>query len=413
MRFHSQGGGSVDANESRAATKARAHEAIDRAGDALISLSRRIHAQPELCFKEYKAAGWAGSFLESRDFAVHRGIGGLETAFEATFGDGPLVLAFCAEYDALPEIGHACGHNLICASSLGAALGLASIAEDIGVTVKVIGTPAEEGGGGKVKLLDAGAYDGIHAALMAHPMPGEADLIDMGPVLLALAHLEIEYTGRAAHAAGMPQAGINALDAVTIAQTAIGLLRQQLPVGDLVHGIVRYGGDAANVIPARTVLDYNLRSVTLERVRELQERVGRCFEAGALATGCTVDITSVAPSYAHLEADLDLTSLYGANSRDLGRTVFHMPGRSSGGAASTDMGNVSLRLPAIHPGFGIPGAHGVPHHPDFAASCVTPEADASLMHAATALAWTAIDAALDEDVRARLLRSERRIGVPA
>jgi amidohydrolase len=323
------------------------------------------------------------------------------------------VLAFCAEYDALPGIGHACGHNLICASSLGAGLGLAAVADDIGVTVKVIGTPAEEGGGGKVKLIDAGVYDGVHAALMAHPMPGEADLIDMGPVMLALAHLEIEYTGRAAHAAGMPHAGINALDAVTIAQTAIGLLRQQLRPGDLIHGIVRHGGDAANVIPDRTVLDYNLRSVTLGRVEELQERVSRCFAAGALATGCTLDIRSAAPSYAHLEADIDLTSLYGANSEKLGRNVFRLPGRVGGGSASTDMGNVSLRLPAIHPGFGVPGAHGVPHHPDFAASCATSEADAALLHAATALAWTAIDAALDDDVRHRLLRGERRVALPA
>jgi metal-dependent amidase/aminoacylase/carboxypeptidase family protein len=205
-----------------------------------------------------------------------------------------------------------------------------------------------------------------------------------------------------------PHTGINALDAVTIAQTAIGLLRQQLPAGDFVHGIVRHGGDAPNVIPDRTVLDYLLRSTTLSRVEELQERVEPCFAAGALATGCTMEIRTAAPAYAHLEADLDLTRMYGDNARELGRNVLTLPG-ATGGAGSTDMGNVSLRLPAIHPGFGIPGAQGGPHHPDFTASCATASADGALVYAATALSWTAIDAALDEDVRARLLGRERRV----
>jgi amidohydrolase len=390
------------------ARKDVARQAILGHEAALVALSHDIHAHPEVRFQERQASTWASAFLEERGFAVSRELGGLATAFDATVGTGDLVLALCAEYDALPEIGHACGHNLICASSIGAALGMAAVADELGLTVRVIGTPGEEGGGGKSLLLDAGAFDGVHAALMAHPSVGEADLLDMGPVMLASIHLEVTYTGRPAHAAAAPQDGINALDAAIVAQTAIGLLRQQLPSGDLVHGFVRHGGDAANIIPERTELEFLVRSATLERARVLEGRVRRCFEAGALATGCEMEMTMMAPDYSHLEADRDLSHFYGDNARALGRAVIELPpGGQRLGAGSTDMGNVSLAMPAIHPAFGIPGARAIPHHPDYAAACATPDADAALIHAATALAWTGIDAAADPEVRARLLHGER------
>jgi amidohydrolase len=395
------------ANMRSVSHKELAARAIDTAADRLVGLSHDIHSHPELRFEEHRAAGWASALLEDLGFAVDRGIGGLDTAFQATAGDGELVVAMCAEYDALPEIGHACGHNLICASSIGAAVGLAAVARDLGVTVKVIGTPAEEGGGGKALLLEAGAFDGVHAALMAHPSPGGVDMVDMGPVTLASMSFEVEYTGRAAHAAGNPQDGINALDAAVIAQTAVGLLRQQLASGDLVHVVVRHGGDAANVIPERAVLAYVVRSETIERARILAGRVSRCFEAGALATGCEVEIRPQAPEYAHLEVDQVLSRLYADNVRALGRSPFAMPPGPRRGAMSTDMANVSLALPAIHPSFGVPGATVAPHHRDFADACATPESDDTLVLVAKALAWTGVDAATDPETRARLLRGER------
>lgn len=397
---------------SRPTPKVRAREAIEQHRGSLVQLSHDIHANPELCFEEVKAAKWATALLDDAGFDVERGTGGIDTAFVATAGDGPLVIAFCAEYDALPNMGHACGHNVMCGASLGAGIGLARVADDLGVTVKVIGTPAEEGGGGKIRLIEAGAFDGVHAALMAHAMPGDIDLVDMSPLMLAIVQLEVEYRGKSAHAAGMPWAGVNALDAANIAQTAIAYLRQQLPPGDLVHGIVTHGGDAPQAIPDRVVLRFALRARTLDRVVELEERVRNCFEAGALATGCTVEIRSPGPPYAHVEADLDLTRFYSHNAQALGRQVIELD-EHTGSGSSTDMGNVTLLIPAIHPAFGIAGAKGIPHQPEFADACATPEADAAMEHAATALAWTAIDAASDTDVRDRLLRNERRVAALA
>ena len=397
----------------RSGTKAGARQTIDSAAAALLDLSHEVHAHPELRFEEHQAARWASEMVERHGFAVERGVAGLDTAFVATYGTGELVVGICAEYDALPAIGHACGHNMICASSIGAGLGLASVADQLDVTVKVLGTPAEEGGGGKILMLDAGVFDGVHAAMMTHPCPGDFDLVDMANAMLAAVQFDVEYRGKPAHAAAAPHLGVNALDAVTIAQTAIGVLRQQLPHGDLIHGIVVHGGDAPNVIPERTLLSYIVRSANLERARALEARVRRCFEAGALATGCEMEIRPTSPMYSHLESDVDLTNAYGANAAALGRTVIDLPPamRMSAGA-STDMANISLALPAIHPGVGIAGAQGSPHQAEFAASCITPAADATVIHAATALAWTAIDAASDTDVRARLLRRERKVAAP-
>ncbi|WP_083473742.1 M20 family metallopeptidase [Frankia sp. R43] len=390
--------------------KSAARAAIHAADTALLTLSHDLHANPETRFAERKAAGWATDLLERNGFSIEREAADLETAFVASYGTGPLVLGICAEYDALPAIGHACGHNVICASSVGAGLGLAAVADDLDITVRVIGTPAEEGGGGKIIMLDAGVFDDVHAAMMTHPAPGDFDIVDMTNTVLASVQFEVEYRGRASHAAGAPHLGINALDAATIAQTAIGVLRQQLPAGDLVHGIVTYGGEAPNIIPERTVLSYFVRSWTLERAHELEKKVRRCFEAGALATGCEMEVRPTSKTYSHMEADADLSRLYGRNVTALGRQAIEVPSDVRIGAGgSTDMANVSLALPAIHPGVGIANAIGFPHHSDFTRSCATADADATAIHAATALAWTAIDAAGTDDIRDRLLRRERRI----
>ena len=379
--------------------KAGARERFDSSRETLVALSHRIHAHPELGFEEERAAAWLGEALDEAGFAVRRDVGGLPTAFSASFGSGPLTIALCAEYDALPGIGHACGHNLIAASAVGAGLALSRVADDAGLTVRVIGTPAEENGGGKVILLRAGAFEGVHAALMVHPAP--FDLAEMPT--LAWSQLDVRYTGREAHASAFPELGINAADAITVAQTSIGLLRQHLRPTDRVHGIVTRGGDAANVVPAHTEARFMVRARTLEELTEVRARVTRCFEAGALATGASVEIVPVCDDYAEVRHDTAIARLYRKNAEALGRR-FPEPGlRFERAAGSTDMGNVSQALPAIHPTIGIDSLPAVNHQPEFTARCVTESADRALADGALALAWTAIDLAADPGERDRLL----------
>ena len=208
--------------------KARAREIVSENEEALVGLSHRVHAFPELKFEEERSSAWTAGLLADAGLAVESGICELPTAFSCRFGNGPLHLAICAEYDALPGIGHACGHNIIAATAVGAGLALAPLVDELGLTVTVIGTPAEEGGGGKVHLLDRGAFAGVHAAMMVHPAPLE----DMLPRISAVSHFSVQYTGHESHAAAAPERGINAGDAFTIAQVAIGLLRQHLRAGE-------------------------------------------------------------------------------------------------------------------------------------------------------------------------------------
>jgi amidohydrolase len=378
--------------------KAAAGEVLDRERDALLDLGRRIHAAPELAFEEERASGWVAEAADAAGFRVTRPAGGLATAFVATAGHGPLHVAFLAEYDALPGMGHACGHNLIAAMSTGAAIAAGRVADDVGLTVTLVGTPAEERGGGKVHLLDAGVFDGVHAALMAHPAPIDA----AEPPFLAWSHFEVCYTGKAAHASAFPEQGVNAADALTVAQTAIGLLRQHLRPGDRVHGIVTHGGDAANVVPAAARAEYMVRADSTAALGETEARVRRCFEAGALATGATLAIRAVSPTYAEVRHDGALAALYRRNAETLGRRFPDLGTLLHRAAGSTDMGNVSQALPAIHPVIGIDSLPAVNHQPEFAAHCVSPAAERALLDGARALAWTAIDAATDETLAARL-----------
>jgi amidohydrolase len=379
--------------------KAAAREAFEKVRAPVLALSHRIHGRPELAFEEEQAAGWIAELLDAAGFTVERGVGGLPTALRARAGRGPLTVALCAEYDCLPGIGHACGHNMIAASSVGAAIAAARVADDLGLTVLLVGTPAEETGGGKILLLERGVFAGVHAALMVHPAP--IDAVD--PPTLALSELDVHYTGHAAHASAFPERGINAGDALTIAQTAIGLLRQHLRPGDRVHGIVTCGGEAANVVPAHTSAAYMVRAVTSADLDEVQAKVLRCFEAGALATGATCNVTRRSPDYAPVRHDAALAALYRRNAESLGRTFVHLGHSFTRGAGSTDMGNISQAMPAIHPYIGIPSMPAVNHQPEFAAACVTAAADQAVVDAALSLAWTAIDAAAPEH-RQRLLR---------
>lgn len=252
-----------------------ASNAVNDERDELIELSHFVHAHPELGYEEFQSAEAVASAAERAGFVVERGIASLPTAFRATKGSGELHIAYCAEYDALPDVGHACGHNIIAAASLGAAIGLGAVADELDLTVTLLGTPSEEGGGGKIDLLRAGYFEDVHVAMMVHPWPDDR----LEARCLAVDHFDVTFTGKEAHASAAPWEGVNALDALTISQVALGLLRQQFHPGDQVHGIVLEGGSAANIIASRAVGRFMARSVTSLRLVELRKRVDACFEA--------------------------------------------------------------------------------------------------------------------------------------
>jgi amidohydrolase len=379
--------------------KDAARVAIDDRLGELVRLSHDIHDHPETAFEETRASAWAGQALADAGFTVTEGVAGMPTAFSAESGSGPLVVALCAEYDALPQVGHACGHNIIAASAVGAGLGLATVADQLGLTVRVLGTPAEEGGGGKVVMLDQGVFDDVHAAMMVHPWPYDR----LQATCLAVSHFDVTFAGRTAHASAAPWQGVNAGDAMVIAQVALGLLRQQLPPGDQIHGVVTNGGEAANIIPATVTGRFMCRSLTLEGLRKLEPRIRACFEAGAQATDATVRFDSLAPDYSHMESDLGLLQLYRTNAEQLGRTFERDDDGSAQPTFSTDMANVSLAVPTIHPLLGIDARGSVNHQPEFAAACVTESADTAVRDGALSMAWTVIDAAGEAPVRDRLL----------
>lgn len=323
----------------------------------------------------------------------------MPTAFSAEIGSGPMVVAVCAEYDALPGVGHACGHNIIAASAVGAGIGLAGLTDRLGITVRVLGTPAEEGGGGKVIMIEHGVFDDVHAAMMIHPWPADR----LAGTCLAVSHFDVTFTGKSAHASAAPWEGVNAGDAMAIAQVAIGLLRQQLPPGDQVHGIVTHGGQAANIIPDSVTGRFMCRSASMAGLELLEPRVMACFEAGALATGSSLRAEALAPVYSHMESDLALLALYRSNAETLGRTFVADDEAAPRPTFSTDMANVSLAVPTIHPLVGIDAAGSVNHQPEFAAACITPSADAAVRDGALSMAWTVIDAARPGPLRDRLL----------
>jgi amidohydrolase len=387
------------------AAKQKAAELVGRRRDDLVALSHALHADPELAFEEERSAERVAGMLADGDLVTERGVCGLPTAFAASAGEGPLTLAICAEYDALPGIGHACGHNVIAAAAVGAGLALASLADDLGLSVRILGTPAEEGGGGKILMLERGAFSGVNAAMMVHPAPTELPQMPC----LAVAHVELRYTGKEAHASAYPERGVNAADALTVAQVAVGLLRQHLRYKEQVHGIVTHGGDVPNVIPAHTAARYYVRAPSLAELENLEPKVWRCFEAGALATGATLEIERKSPNYSEFVADEEMLAVYRRNAVALGRR-FPEPGGSAMGG-STDMANVSLALPAIHPMLGIDSLPAVNHQPAFAAAAAGPAADQAVHDGALAMAWTAIDLALDPGQRDRL-RTGRAQGAP-
>jgi amidohydrolase len=268
--------------------------------------------------------------------------------------------------------------------------------------VTVIGTPAEEVGNasGKILLLERGAFESLHAAMMVHPAPYDV----LRAKIIAASMFDVHCTGKESHASAFPELGINAADALTIAQTAIGLLRQHIRSTDRIHGIVTQGGVAPNVVPAHTAARYIIRSETVEQLADLRPRVYRCFEAGALATGAKLEITGGDKPYAEMRHDEMMAELFRKNSEALGRPFPRGGDVETRPSGSTDMGNVSLAIPSIHPMIGIHSLPAVNHQPEFAAHCATPDADKALCDGALAMAWTCIDLATDPDARSALLR---------
>lgn len=382
-----------------AEAKQRSADAVRTWEQRLVEISHEIHDDPEIAFEEVRAANLVAAALRDAGFTATVGAFGVDTAIDASFGDGEFVVAICAEYDALPVIGHACGHNVIAAAGLGAAIALAAIADDAGLTVKLLGTPAEEHGGGKVLMLEGGAWEDATVSLMVHGAPG-IDVRCESFATQAVDRFQVTYTGRPAHAAAAPDKGVNALDAATIALTAIGLLRQQLPGTVRTAAVITQGGEVTNIIPARTVLQAEVRSFDLDELRDAKRRVMACFEAGALASGCSWEQVRTEPRYDPLVQEPLLADAWNDALTELGREPIAFSGMAGG---STDMGNVSQVVPSIHPGIAIIGSTSAPHTEGFAADAATPAAGRAVIDAAIGLAWAAATAALTPESRADLL----------
>jgi amidohydrolase len=375
-----------------AAIKAAAQSAIDQVSEDLRAISLSIHGTPELGFEEHHAHQVLTDYLDHNGFAVTRAAYTMPTAFRAVAGSGGPVVGVLCEYDALPEIGHACGHNLM--AMTGVATGLA-LKEVIGAghgTVVVLGSPAEEGGGGKIVMIEQGAFEGIDLALLLHPSPNDG----VRPALTGVERCTVEYFGRNAHAAARPEEGINALDALVLAYNAIAVLRQQITPDARIHGVITKGGVRPNIIPDYTAADFLVRSTSDTRLADLKKRVQACFEGAATATGCRVAVTWNERPYRAMETNGPLGRAFHANAADLGWTL-PPPDSETPSGASSDMGNVSHVVPSIQPSYAIPCEAGN-HNPGFTAAAATPEAHAAALRAAKALAMTALDALFRPEV---------------
>ena len=360
---------------------------IEGMRNELIHLSRDLHAQPEVAFKEHQSAERLTIFLEKEGFSIEEGIGQLPTAFKATWEKfpGPSV-AFLAEYDALPGMGHGCGHNLIATSSLGAAVALKRAAPELGGRISVFGTPAEEGGGGKILLIERGIFTDVDAAMMVHP----SNRTRLSMRFLAMANLKMAFTGKAAHAAVAPHLGINALDAVILTYNNINALRQQLQEDARVHGIITDGGKAPNIIPARAEAWFYVRSRERGYLDEILEKMKDCAQGAAQATGCQLDLTVEPLVYHPFRSNRALAELFQKNLAFLGIEASHpLPEEAAPG--SSDIGNLSDIIPTIHPELAISPPDVVIHTPAFAQAAISEESDRWLLSAAKAMAMTALD----------------------
>ena len=381
--------------------KADACAAIDAMADELITASHAIHANPEIAFEETFAHALLTDKVEAHGLPVERHACGLDTAFISRFGGTSggasgdnAEVGIISEYDALPAIGHACGHNIIATIGLGAALALAKLPNLPG-RVRYLGTPAEETGNGKEHMAQRAAFDGLDAAMMVHP--AGVNLITMPS--LAVNEVRVTYSGKSAHASAMPAAGINALDALVSAYQSIAQLRQHISPNERIHGIFNEAGLAPNIVPERAVGTFYVRAPDSATLTALKKRVQNCFEAGALATGCAVQVEWAMGDYLAIKESWAIAERYQQNAESLGRRFFPLDKMPSGGAGSTDMGNVSHRVPSIHPMIASAPPHVVIHNPEFAHWAGSEKGDAAVIDGAKALAMTALDVLGDKGLR--------------
>ena len=376
-----------------AEAKQRVCAEVDRLTPELLEVSHRIHARPELCFEEHHAHDLLTEVLADHGLAVERRAYGVDTAFEARAGDGegPAVAVVC-EYDALPGIGHACGHNIIAAAGLGAGLALAALAGETRGRVTVMGTPAEEGGGGKELMLRQGAFSDVDVAMMVHPANYELSVFHA----VAVHRLAARYRGAAAHAAAAPERGRNALDAAVLGYNAVAALRQHIRDDERIHGVFTDGGAKPNIVPATAAVEWYVRSTDLTTLEALKERVVACLQAGADAAGCEADFEWADPAYADMNDNPALLDRYLTNLGSLGRTVTSDPQARVVG--STDMGNVSYVVPSIHPMIKVAPDDVAIHTPAFAEHARGPAGDTAVVDGAKVMAMTALDCWLDESV---------------
>lgn len=391
---------------TRDALKRQVVAEIDRMANMLTDVSHDIHAHPELNYEETHAHALLTDALDSAfgtdGCTLTRHAFGVDTAFHARTpgADGAPRVGILLEYDALPEIGHACGHNVIAAAGLGAALALRTVVASTGGILEVYGTPAEEGGGGKIAMARNGAFRGLDAAMMVHP--ADANLQSMRAI--AIHECCAEFHGREAHAAAAPHKGVNALDGAVLAYNAIAALRQHIRPSERIHGIFTHGGDKANIVPKFASMNWYVRSDTLDTLRPLKKRVEDCFRGAALATGCSVEVEWEDHAYADVRDSVAILTAYVENGKAIGRD-FAQPSPDNMVVGSTDMGNVSYIAPSIHPIIKV-APSGVPiHTAKFADHARAPEGDRAVIDGAKTLAMTAIDIWASGDLR-RAIRSE-------
>ena len=373
--------------------------AVDAMRGELLSLSHAIHAEPELALAEYKSAATLAGETEKHDLPVTREAFGLKTAYAAEFGKkGGPVVAILSEYDALPGIGHACGHNIIASAGFGAAIALSKLGSRLPGIVRYLGTPAEESHGGKELMARHGAFDGADAAMMIHP--SSMNLMTMP--CIAVADVEAVFHGKAAHASAMPFRGLNALDAVVTAYQSIAQLRQHIHNTERIHGIVTDGGMAPNIVPERAACRFFIRAADVHDLARLKRRVMACFEAGALATGCRLELNWSGADYLDLKTNWPMAEAFERHAVALGREFFPMKDIPHGFAGSTDMGNVSHRVPSIHPMLGVAPMDVIIHNPEFARWAASEKGDEAVIDGAKALALTALDMMADEAMLSRV-----------
>ena len=375
--------------------KDRLQREVAARSDTLVDASHQIHEHPELNYEEQFAHDLLTGLLEAEGLAVERGAYGLDTAFVARAGrSGPTIAVLC-EYDALPGIGHACGHNIIAMAGLGAGLAAAALAEEAGGQVVILGTPAEEGGGGKILMAREGAFDGVDAAVMVHPAGYDLARMDV----IAVQELVATYTGEAAHAAAFPQRGRNALDAAVLGYLNVATLRQHILPTERIHGVFLEAGEKPNIVPARAVTEWMVRSPSIQSLGPLKDRVLAALQAGAMAAGCELNVAWKPVVYADMLDNEVMVELYKANASTLGRVVLE-PDPKLAVVGSTDMGNISFVVPSIHPMIAAAPAGTPIHTPDFAGHARAAVGDQAVVDGAVALAWTIADLWLGDGVMA-------------